>query len=98
MAKIVGVLVTIAGAVLNNGNSTMQVDRPQHGPANLIAPAADGDSSSEDLTELRRVEWERAEEQYGLYRPSLGETVIVVHRQTSKRLALAPVTWDDILR
>ena len=74
----------------------MQVDRPQDGPANQTASAADGDSSSEDLTELRRVEWERAEEQYGLYRPSPGETMIVVHRQTSKGFAFAPVTWDDI--
>ena len=47
-----------------DGNSTMQVDRPQDGPANHTVSAADGDSSSEDLTELRRVEWERAEEKY----------------------------------
>ena len=49
------------------------------------------DSSSNDLTELRRVEWERAEEKYGLYWPDPGETVIVVHRQTSQRF-----TWDDV--
>ena len=62
----------------------------------LTSSPADGDSSSEDLTELRRLEWEKAEEKYGLYRPSPGETVIVVHRQTSKRFAVASVTWDDI--
>ena len=96
MVMILGVLVTIVSAVHPSGNSTMQVDRPQDGQANLIASTEDRETSSEDLTELSRVEWERAEEQYGLLRPSPGETVIVVHRQTSKRLALAPVTWDDI--
>ena len=96
MFLVLGVLSTIAVAVQNDGSSTVQVDRPQDGPADQTASAVDGVSSSEDPAELRRVEWEKAEEQYGLYRPSPGETVIVVHRQTSKSLAVAPVTWDDI--
>ena len=96
MARVLGVLLIIAGAVQNDGNSTMQVDRPHDVPDDQSGSAADGDSSSDDLTELRRVEWERAEEKYGLYRPDPGETVIVVHRQTSHKFAFAPVTWDDI--
>ena len=96
MFLVLGVLSIIAVAVQNDGSSTMQVDRPHDGLADQTASAVDGVSSSEDLAELRRVEWEKAEEQYGLYRPSPGETVIVVHRQTSKSLAVAPVTWDDI--
>ena len=85
MFLVLAVLSTIAAAVQNDGSSTVQA-----------ASAVDGVPSSEDLAELRREEWEKAEEQYGLYRPSPGETVIVVHRQTSKSLAVASVTWDDI--
>ena len=96
MARVLGVLLIIAGAVQNDGNSTMQVDRPHDVPDHQGGSAANGDSSSDDLTELRRVEWESAEEKYGLYRPDPGETVVVVHRQTSQSFAFAPVTWDDI--
>ena len=93
MARVLGVLLIIAGAVQNDGNSTMQVDRPHDVPDDQGGSAANGDSSSDDLTGLKRIEWERAEEKYGLYRPDPGETVIVVH---SQRFAFAPVTWDDI--
>ena len=96
MARVVGLLFIIAGAVQDDGNSTMQVDRPHDVPAEQSVSDDDGGSSSDDLTELRRVEWERAEEKYGLYRPDPGETVVVVHRQTTQRFAIAPVTWDDI--
>ena len=65
MARVLGVRLIIAGAVQNDGNSTMQVDRPHDVPDEQGGSAADGDSSSDDLTELRRVEWERAEEKYG---------------------------------
>ena len=88
--------LTYPVAVQYDGSPTVQVDRPQDDPADQTASAVDRVSSSEDPAELMRVEWEKAEEQYGLYRPSPGETVIVVHRQTSKSLAVAPVTWDDI--
>ena len=96
MVLVLGVLLTIAVAVQFDGSPTVQGDRPQDGPTDQTAPDVDRASSSEDPAELMRVEWEKAEEQYGLYRPSPGETVIAVHRQTSKRLAVAPVTWDDI--
>ena len=46
--------------------------------------------------ELLKIKWERAEEQYGLYRPSAGDTTIAVHRQTSKRLDAALVAWEYI--
>ena len=54
-------------------------DRLQDGRTNRFASTEDGEASSKDVTELSRVEWVRAEEQYGLVRPSPGETVIVVH-------------------
>ena len=80
MARFLVLLFIIAGAVQDDGNSTMQVDRPHDVPAEQSVSGDDGGSSSDDLTELRRVEWERAEEKYGLYRPDPGETVVVVHR------------------
>ena len=42
----------IPGPRLNDmkGNSTMQGDRPQDGPANLIASTENTETSSEDLT------------------------------------------------
>ena len=92
MFLVLGVLLIIAVAVQNDGNSTMQVDRPHDGPADQTVSAVDGVSSSEDLTELRRVEWEKAEEPSGLYRPSPGETVIA----RDLPLPLSPGTWDDI--
>ena len=96
MARFLILPFIIAGAVQDDGNSTMQVDRPHDVPAEQSVPGDDGDSSSDDLTELSRVEWERAEEKYGLYRPDPGETVVVGHRQTTQRFAVAPDTWDDI--
>ena len=85
-----------AGSVQDGGNSMMQVDLPNNEPDLQGAPGGDEDSSSEDLAVLRQEEWARAEETYGLHRPDLDETVVVVHRQTTARFAIAPVTWDDI--
>ena len=96
MFLVLGVLSIIAVAVQYDGSPTVPGDCPRDGPADLTASAIERASSSEDPAVLMRVEWENAEEQYGLYRPSPEETVIVVHRQTSQRLAVAPVTWDDI--
>ena len=45
---------------------------------------------------LRQEEWARAEETYGLSRPDPNEEVVYVHRQTTARFAVAPVTWDPI--
>ena len=75
----------------------MQVDLPNNEPDVQGVPGGDEDSSSEDLAMLRQEEWARAEETYGLHRPDLDETVVVVHRQTTARFAIAPVTWDDSL-
>ena len=83
-------------AVQFDGGPTVQGDRPQDGLSDPTAPDVTRASSSEHPAELMSVEWARAEEHYGLYRPSPGETVIVVHRQTSKRLAVAPDAWDEI--
>ena len=63
-----GVLVTIVCAMHHSGNSTMQVDRPPDDRTNLAAPTAEGDASSEDLTNSLEGEWMRAEERYGLVR------------------------------
>ena len=75
----------MAVAVQFDGNSTVHGDYPHHGPTALTAPDVDRASSSDSPTEPLHVEWAQAEERYGLYRPSPGETVIVVHRQTTKR-------------
>ena len=96
MALLLGALATIAVAVQFDGGPTVQGDRPQDGLSDPTAPDVTRACSSEHPAELMSVEWARAEEHYGLYRPPPGETVIVVHRQTSKRLAVAPDAWDEI--
>ena len=78
-----------------DGSSTVHGDYPHDGGDQTV-PDVDRASSSDNPTELLHGEWAQAEERYGLYRPSPGETVIVVHRQTSKRLAVAPEGWDEI--
>ena len=66
--------MTIAVAVQLDGNSTVP-DGPEVGR----------EPSSDSPPELLHDEWAQAEERYGLYRPSLGETAIVVHRQRMGR-------------
>ena len=83
MARFLILPFIVAGAVHDDGNSTMQVDRPHDVPAEQSVPGDDSDSSSDGLTELKRVEWKRAEAKHGLYRPDSGETVVVVHRPTT---------------
>ena len=86
----------VAGSLQDGGNSAMQVDLPDDRPDLQEVPGEDGDSASEDLAMLRQEEWARAEETYGLYRPDPNEEVVYVHRQTTARFAVAPVTWDPI--
>ena len=86
----------MAVAVQFDGNSTVHGDYLHHGPTALTAPEVDRASSSDSPPELLHDEWAQAEERYGLYRPSPGETAIVVHRQTTKRWAVAPEGWDEI--
>ena len=61
-----------------------------------VATPGSADSTAEDLDLLRRREWASAEETYGLFRPDPNEDVVYVHRQTTTRVAIAPVTWDPI--
>ncbi len=86
----------VAGSLHDGANTVMQEDLPTGRPDLQEAPGEDGDSSSEDLETLRQEEWARAEETYGLLRPGPNEEVVYVHRQTTARFAIAPVTWDPI--
>ena len=86
----------VAGSLQDSGNSTMQVDLPDNRPDLQDVPGDDGDNAGDDLEMLRQEEWARAEETYGLYRPDPNEEVVYVHRQTTARFAVAPVTWDPI--
>ncbi len=77
--------VLVAGSLHDGDNTGVQE-----------APGPPEDSSSDDLELLRQEEWTRAEETYGLLRPDPNEEVVYVHRQTTSRFAIAPVTWDPI--
>ena len=94
MALTLGLFLAIAVAVQQHRSPMETGDRFQTGQEDLVAGG--GASSSEDPAERLRVEWEKAEARYGLYRPSPGEARIAVHRQTTKRLDISPVAWEYI--
>ena len=96
VALLFGLVVTTAVAVQFDGNSTGYGDFSHHGPTTLPVPDVDRATSSDNPSDQLHVEWEQAEERYGLYRPISGETVIVVHRQTTNRWAVTPEGWDEI--
>ena len=88
--------VLVAGSLHDGDNTEIQEDLSTGRPDLQGAPGQSEDSSSEDLESLRQEEWARAEETYGLLRPDPNEGVVYVHRQTTSRFAIAPVTWDPI--
>ncbi len=60
-------------------------------------PATGSNSSTDSDHELGlQREWARAEETYGLLRPSRNEDVVYIHRQTTERFAIAPRSWEPI--
>ena len=96
MELLCGLLVLAAGAVQLEGNSTEQVGPFSEGSTTYTVPVADHEPSLDISSALRQDEWAQAAERYGLLRPSLEETAIVVHCQTTRRWAVTPEGWDEI--
>ena len=71
-----------------------------HGACGLLSRGFDSSDcpcgSLDTSSALRQDEWAQAAERYGLFRPSLDKTAIVVHRQTTQRWAVTPEGWDEI--
>ena len=89
--------LVLSGSVrLPRGNSTEQVGPFSEGSTTYTVPVADHEPSLDISSALRQDEWAQAAERYGLLRPSLEETAIVVHCQTTRRWAVTPEGWDEI--
>ena len=96
MKLLCGLLVLAAGAVQLDGNSTEQVGPFSEGATTYTVPVADHEPSVDISSAPRQDEWAQAAERYALLRPSLEETAIVVHCQTTRRWAVTPEGWDEI--